>query len=213
MKQGRNDSCPCGSGLKYKKCCMRGIHKITNIESESEQLTTDRTIGPATIEEVFHEIDAMSGKKLNRMLETFVTRNPDFMTFVAMMEGTIATGPESDTLLDILALFRIFEKHYGRPTPHIRESDVTPLIETNCESITEMLGAPESKRLKPNPAQPFLIEFIFKRLLVRIEEEGLDLRETFFLLLLLKTTADVLDYAYRRTNEKVRLNTLKPALV
>ncbi len=23
-KLGRNDPCPCGSGLKYKKCCMRG---------------------------------------------------------------------------------------------------------------------------------------------------------------------------------------------
>lgn len=21
MKIGRNDSCPCGSGIKYKKCC------------------------------------------------------------------------------------------------------------------------------------------------------------------------------------------------
>jgi uncharacterized protein YecA (UPF0149 family) len=21
QKPGRNDSCPCGSGLKYKKCC------------------------------------------------------------------------------------------------------------------------------------------------------------------------------------------------
>lgn len=22
MKIGRNDKCPCGSGLKYKKCCL-----------------------------------------------------------------------------------------------------------------------------------------------------------------------------------------------
>lgn len=22
MKTGRNESCPCGSGLKYKKCCL-----------------------------------------------------------------------------------------------------------------------------------------------------------------------------------------------
>ncbi len=24
-KVGRNDSCPCGSGKKYKKCCMGGV--------------------------------------------------------------------------------------------------------------------------------------------------------------------------------------------
>lgn len=23
MKVGRNDPCPCGSGLKFKKCCLR----------------------------------------------------------------------------------------------------------------------------------------------------------------------------------------------
>ena len=23
MKVGRNEPCPCGSGLKYKKCCLR----------------------------------------------------------------------------------------------------------------------------------------------------------------------------------------------
>ncbi|NOR22499.1 MAG: hypothetical protein GQ476_07440, partial [Candidatus Aminicenantes bacterium] len=22
LKPGRNDPCPCGSGLKYKKCCL-----------------------------------------------------------------------------------------------------------------------------------------------------------------------------------------------
>ena len=27
MKIGRNDPCPCGSGLKYKKCCMRKASK------------------------------------------------------------------------------------------------------------------------------------------------------------------------------------------
>lgn len=25
MKIGRNDRCPCGSGLKYKKCCLNGV--------------------------------------------------------------------------------------------------------------------------------------------------------------------------------------------
>ncbi len=32
MKSGRNDPCPCGSGRKYKKCCLRGdedlVHQI-----------------------------------------------------------------------------------------------------------------------------------------------------------------------------------------
>lgn len=27
MKVGRNDSCPCGSGKKFKKCCLVNKHK------------------------------------------------------------------------------------------------------------------------------------------------------------------------------------------
>ena len=27
---GRNDSCPCGSGRKYKKCCMRNDQNMRN---------------------------------------------------------------------------------------------------------------------------------------------------------------------------------------
>lgn len=27
-KIGRNDPCPCGSGRKFKKCCMRPQHRI-----------------------------------------------------------------------------------------------------------------------------------------------------------------------------------------
>ena len=31
VKVGRNDACPCGSGKKYKKCCMRGKESGKNI--------------------------------------------------------------------------------------------------------------------------------------------------------------------------------------
>lgn len=38
MKVGRNDPCPCGSGLKYKKCCMGKEHSgIKNIKNRYER--------------------------------------------------------------------------------------------------------------------------------------------------------------------------------
>lgn len=38
MKIGRNDPCPCGSGLKYKKCCMGKEHsRIKNIKSRYQK--------------------------------------------------------------------------------------------------------------------------------------------------------------------------------
>ena len=35
---GRNDPCPCGSGKKYKKCCMEGvaIENLVNIITGKE---------------------------------------------------------------------------------------------------------------------------------------------------------------------------------
>lgn len=42
MKTGRNESCPCGSGLKYKKCCLNK----TEMERHAEALIDiNRTIG------------------------------------------------------------------------------------------------------------------------------------------------------------------------
>jgi uncharacterized protein YecA (UPF0149 family) len=26
IKIGRNDICPCGSGIKFKKCCLKGVY-------------------------------------------------------------------------------------------------------------------------------------------------------------------------------------------
>lgn len=31
VKSGRNDDCPCGSGLKYKKCCLSGKTRVTPV--------------------------------------------------------------------------------------------------------------------------------------------------------------------------------------
>ena len=43
MKIGRNDSCPCGSGKKYKKCCMdntENIYQRTDTPNEENNNTS-----------------------------------------------------------------------------------------------------------------------------------------------------------------------------
>jgi hypothetical protein len=32
MNIGRNDPCPCGSGLKYKKCCLLKLEDMKRVE-------------------------------------------------------------------------------------------------------------------------------------------------------------------------------------
>lgn len=45
MKIGRNESCPCGSGKKYKKCCLErdsvGMPPLLTENAEPEELSED----------------------------------------------------------------------------------------------------------------------------------------------------------------------------
>jgi len=42
MKTGRNEPCPCGSGLKYKKCCLASAPATSLAELTPVQLVTAR---------------------------------------------------------------------------------------------------------------------------------------------------------------------------
>lgn len=39
MKIGRNDKCPCGSGLKYKKCCLIKEVEEKKLTNEMEMIS------------------------------------------------------------------------------------------------------------------------------------------------------------------------------
>lgn len=45
MKVGRNDNCPCGSGKKFKRCCMMKIARCETSLDELEAQATERTLG------------------------------------------------------------------------------------------------------------------------------------------------------------------------
>ncbi len=40
-KIGRNQKCYCGSGLKYKKCCLRLEQEITSLETDIKHETIE----------------------------------------------------------------------------------------------------------------------------------------------------------------------------
>jgi len=49
-KVGRNDPCPCGSGLKYKKCCLNKAESAPDIRELYAQKYHIRLKGPADVE-------------------------------------------------------------------------------------------------------------------------------------------------------------------
>jgi len=42
-KIGRNDPCPCGSGIKYKKCCLIKRQEYINQQREIERTINEFT--------------------------------------------------------------------------------------------------------------------------------------------------------------------------
>ena len=47
LKSGRNDPCPCGSGRKYKKCCLRGDEELVRQTSAARQTEAIGHVDPA----------------------------------------------------------------------------------------------------------------------------------------------------------------------
>jgi len=52
LKPGRNDPCPCGSGLKYKKCCLKTGGQPLDLKNLYEQKYGIRLKGSADIEAI-----------------------------------------------------------------------------------------------------------------------------------------------------------------
>ena len=213
MKISRNEPCPCGSGLKYKRCCNRNTGSGVDTGPQDAPETTTRTVGRETIKQAFHEIDTMSGAKLRRKLDNYTTTNPVLMMFVATTESALSIGEDSDTILDVMAIFRIFEKHYGRPSPPVQESEVTRFLHENGRSFTRLLSSFRPTKRAPRTLQPFVLDFIVGRLASRAMEEGLDPHDIFALFMLMKTIVDVLDKAYNSAdaNQAATAATTAPA--
>ena len=77
MKVGRNDSCPCGSGLKYKKCCMQTARPETPDSTSNaiqEALEGEQF---ESLEEANQFLAQQSHLQNSRVIDDFVGLSPD----------------------------------------------------------------------------------------------------------------------------------------
>ena len=91
MKVGRNDPCPCGSGLKYKKCCLQ-LHKTAGMDTKTIyakkyniRLKSDRDVegirtAGALVLETLDRVEAairpgMKTEELNTLVDEFSRKN------------------------------------------------------------------------------------------------------------------------------------------
>ena len=123
MKIGRNDPCPCGSGLKYKKCCA-GTQSaggqgssVEPVMGELTELLKDKQFGSLDEANVFlrqhmqqrnqatvDDFHGLSAEQMHRFLH-FPFESPDLASFAPSLDST-AQAP-------ILSLFNLLASAIG----------------------------------------------------------------------------------------------------
>ena len=95
LKVGRNDPCPCGSGLKYKKCCLGKKNPLPGSYKEDyykkykirlkekadiEGIKAAGRLALATLDLVESEIrPGMTTEEINTLVHDFTVKNGEVM--------------------------------------------------------------------------------------------------------------------------------------
>ena len=96
QKVGRNDPCPCGSGLKYKKCCMH-VHETALAGMDPEAVQKRRQ----------HEQEKGRRDKQVKKGYALLTRG-DYLGAHKHARGCLERYPEDDRFHDILATAALY---------------------------------------------------------------------------------------------------------
>ena len=91
MRTGRNDPCPCGSGKKYKKCCLskdNAQQRLTPEPAFKEEQSFIAEVRPDlddAVDRLLQRLERGEGKRVKREIEELHEKNPDYhMTNYAM---------------------------------------------------------------------------------------------------------------------------------
>jgi len=104
MKTGRNDSCPCGSGKKYKHCCLspasvtndefkdllagQEFDSLEDVQALADQFMQQKNLQPQD------DFQGLSSEQVHRMLY-FPFESPEFFSF----PETLSIEPEAPILI------------------------------------------------------------------------------------------------------------------
>ena len=126
MKVGRNDPCPCGSGLKYKKCCLG--KNDSDIETMKEKYLHEHKI------RLKEKNDIVAMKKAGRLA----------VEMLDLVKGHIRPGIMTDEIDRLVHEFTV--KHGARPAP----LNYRGFPKSVCVSVNEEIchGIPGKRVLK-----------------------------------------------------------------
>jgi hypothetical protein len=149
---GRNDPCPCGSGKKYKHCCLKGGQSSTPIlGGPSPSLPTANQRPAAPLEntlykiyekeaDLFHWFESLDAESLRRLLlYTWYTMlwNPvNFESSLQKFYGHVIDGPNVVRFVQLLKRRHAYCETYAWAIPNQEAIDTlvehSPLIEAGA---------------------------------------------------------------------------------
>lgn len=153
IKIGRNEACPCGSGKKYKKCCLgKNIDlKATNFENICHFLPSDEEIDykDPILSDAFFETNKVHEISAPRLLYSCLLY-PEIESMVSTVSNAIIDrGKEERAIIisteDIRALLDVMDRKPDPLNHRILMKKISSKKEISIPLILEELKQPKSE--------------------------------------------------------------------
>jgi SEC-C motif-containing protein len=182
MKPGRNQLCACGSGLKFKKCCL-----TRQLPANSSGVNPDLIIPANVIDNVLKSV--FSSPEVVRPLENLADSQPDLCAFITQLSSSLPPSASFQAALSAFAIIWMFEQYHHRPLPRIGATSIQRSLDGCARSFFDFDNPRDATMSAKN--QPHVHKFIADTIF-DFDEGELDGFELFTLFVMLKTTMDVL---------------------
>lgn len=139
-------------------------------------------------------MDQWSFDHFQRLVDDLMRKHPALLAFVVSAIASMPTTIREHSLLTVVAIARMFERHYGPNFDMITQNDMTHFFHRNGNLIRATANGIGHNT--GDVVQPFVLKFASDAGFDVEKEEALEERDALGLLLTLKTVIDVLDHAY-----------------
>jgi len=190
MKLGRNQLCPCGSGLKFKKCC-----RIPPVVIENAGLAVPANV----VDDVVNTISTMSDEEFGNGLGHLARTQPHLCAFITPLSNALPQEASFPSALAAFAIIWMFEQHHQRRLPEVTPAEIQRSLDNNGRSFVDFDEFRDRRGSMSGKAQPFIHKFIADTILDFDQNDySSNAFDLFNLFMMLKTTVDALHEATSR---------------
>jgi hypothetical protein len=200
MKLGRNQLCPCGSGLKFKKCC-----RVPSVVIEN----TGLVVPAAVVDDIVNTLSTMSDEDFGHRLQDLALTQPHLCAFITPLSNALPQEASFPAALAAFAIIWMFEQHHQHRVPQVTNAQIQRCLDNNGHSFFDFDDFRDRRGSMSGKAQPFIHKFIADTILDFDQNDyDSDAFDLFNLFMMLKTTVNVLHEATTRALLEIPMTAL-----